>query len=337
MSVFLSEKYLKYRKALAGGEIERDLACRGCGYNLRGLKYGRNCPECGQMITVQRGLNDVLTSGSPEERQLWRLGLALATGCIVVVVASRILFFIGGLGGGSRAMTRAYVSAGLLVSVAWVVSSWLVTPATLDVTWPRLRSLRRMIRVTQPMWVLAYVLLMVKHFGNWAPAAGVPWVGTAPPWIDVSNLFCRTVASIGMLVLVGLMSVVAKEAELDTASTRLERSIAWVVLFTILLLGMFAIFGGQIPWIMLLFIIPMLVGWSWFLVLMALGLYEMYAHVTWTLRHAIDAHGRQERIDTLRAALETEAQSVIRPLENPPRTDVPIEGETEASPERARG
>ena len=63
MSVFLSRKYLKYREALAIGEIDRDLACRACGYNLTenvsGVLVDTSsppvarprlsgiCPECG--------------------------------------------------------------------------------------------------------------------------------------------------------------------------------------------------------------------------------------------------------------------------------------------------
>jgi uncharacterized RDD family membrane protein YckC len=123
------------------------------------------------------------------------------------------------------------------------------------------------------------------------------------------------------------MSMIAKEAELDTASTRLERSIVWIVVFTILLLMMFSIFGGRVPWIMLLFIIPMLVGWIWFLALMALGLYEMYAHVTWTIRHVADAVGRQERIEQTKRTLVEEAEAIIRPVSTERHADLPFDGE----------
>ena len=63
---------------------------------------------------------------------------------------------------------------------------------------------------------------------------------------------------------------------------------------------------------------------------MALGYYEMYAHVTWTIQHAADATGRETRIAIVRGDLETQAQEIIRPVANPPRTDVPIDQDGES-------
>jgi uncharacterized repeat protein (TIGR04138 family) len=37
-------------------EIEPDCPCRCCGYNLRGLRFDGNCPECGEEITRTLGL-----------------------------------------------------------------------------------------------------------------------------------------------------------------------------------------------------------------------------------------------------------------------------------------
>ena len=50
MSGFLSSKYLKYQQALFRERIEEDLHCVKCGYNVRGLTYGRACPECSAPI-----------------------------------------------------------------------------------------------------------------------------------------------------------------------------------------------------------------------------------------------------------------------------------------------
>ena len=52
MSSFLSNKFLEYRKGLAGPPkpIETDLSCTGCGYNLRGLTAWHDCPECGTPV-----------------------------------------------------------------------------------------------------------------------------------------------------------------------------------------------------------------------------------------------------------------------------------------------
>ena len=58
MGQFLSNKYLKYRAAMKGGPVSGDLPCDQCSYNLRGLRFGGACPECGTPITL-RGDGDL--------------------------------------------------------------------------------------------------------------------------------------------------------------------------------------------------------------------------------------------------------------------------------------
>lgn len=53
MSQFLSNKYMKYRNALRGGPISGDQPCDQCSYNLRGLRFGGACPECGTPIILR--------------------------------------------------------------------------------------------------------------------------------------------------------------------------------------------------------------------------------------------------------------------------------------------
>ena len=87
MSSFLSPKFLKYRRMARRGKIDRDLPCPRCGYNLRGLNYGRNCPECGAATEPERALDDLLLSGGPSQWLRWRTGLAAGFACVVVAVA----------------------------------------------------------------------------------------------------------------------------------------------------------------------------------------------------------------------------------------------------------
>src|SRR5687768_14962896 len=35
---------------VAGGQLAHDVACRKCGYNLRGLDANGRCPECGTAV-----------------------------------------------------------------------------------------------------------------------------------------------------------------------------------------------------------------------------------------------------------------------------------------------
>lgn len=42
--------FLAYRRFPATARVADDMACIGCGYNLRGLNVWRRCPECGQEV-----------------------------------------------------------------------------------------------------------------------------------------------------------------------------------------------------------------------------------------------------------------------------------------------
>jgi len=75
--------------AVAPRAIARDLPCRGCGYNLRGLFKSGRCPECGMPViesTRPAGWSVL------DERQLRRIRL----GAIICIVET-ILAFISGL------------------------------------------------------------------------------------------------------------------------------------------------------------------------------------------------------------------------------------------------
>ena len=54
MAQFFTDKYLKYRAALERRPVEDDRQCDQCGYNLRGLRFGGRCPECGTTIRYRR-------------------------------------------------------------------------------------------------------------------------------------------------------------------------------------------------------------------------------------------------------------------------------------------
>ena len=42
--------FLAYRRFPANARVADDMACIGCGYNLRGLNVWMRCPECGSEV-----------------------------------------------------------------------------------------------------------------------------------------------------------------------------------------------------------------------------------------------------------------------------------------------
>ena len=96
MSRFFSPKYLKYRRPVRESSVEivEDVHCPRCGYNLRGLATGCNCPECGHRIERGTRRHDVVLFVSEAERRAWTVGLALAAACVLLATPARLGVFL---------------------------------------------------------------------------------------------------------------------------------------------------------------------------------------------------------------------------------------------------
>lgn len=70
---------------LAAYLADRDVACPGCGYNLRGLK-SRECPECGRDIAVD------LWAGRARRHLRWALAAVGVFGALAVLVIAWLGF-----------------------------------------------------------------------------------------------------------------------------------------------------------------------------------------------------------------------------------------------------
>src|SRR5262245_56679789 len=62
--------------AQPGAAIERDAPCNKCGYNLRGLRIGDKCPECGTPIVLVPSVRYVEFT-SPKSESSWPLSAYL--------------------------------------------------------------------------------------------------------------------------------------------------------------------------------------------------------------------------------------------------------------------
>jgi hypothetical protein len=307
MSGFFSSRYLKYRRPEYQRKVEKDLPCPGCGYNLRGLNYGRNCPECGLAIEPEGALRDALLSGGRSARNALRFGLAAAFWCLVVAVAARLVLFFGGFAGVAPPLARAYLTTGLILSVVWTAAAWLVTPRRLTGRRPWMRQLRLFIRVSQPLWVVAYICWFLAIVGGG---------GALETWARL----LRLIAGVGAIVLAFVLSRVAEEAQRETAAWRLNAAV-WLLPITTLLPQLFP---KSIAWFTLIPLGLVLLLWVWVMLLFALGVLDLQRHVRWSMIHAADQHTRSQRVAEIRAAVEGELEASIRPIEPPP-PDIPLD------------
>jgi hypothetical protein len=307
MSGFFSSRFLKYRRPEYRAKIDRDLPCPGCGYNLRGLNYGRNCPECGLVIEPGDAPRDPLLAAGAAGRSALRVGFAVAFGCLVAAVAARFVLLVVGVVGISPRIAATYLATGLVLSGAWTIAAWLITPRPLDRRQPTMRALRLVIRTTQPLWMVGYVCWLLAVLNSDDQLAA--WARAI-----------RFVAGVGAIVLAAMLCRVAAEAGREDAARRLNAA-AWLLPITTLLPQLFP---RDIPWFGLVPLVLLLLLWAWVMMLFALGVLELQRHVSWAGALAARGQTRSQRVAETRAAVDRTLEESIRPLPASP-PDVPLD------------
>ncbi len=315
MSGFLSSKYLKYRQAAELGPIDHDLACTSCGYNVRGLKWRQNCPECGTTIEPELA-HDVLLAGEWRERSAWRLGLLIGALSLSGAVLMRLGFLVGSVTGFAAGGAWAYLVTGVVLGTTWTVAAWLMTPRRLLTHWPRLGGVRVFIRVSQVLWPAAYLNWMIGL------ADGAAVLG------DWSRVL-RFVAGLGVVLLAYVLIRVAEEAERESASRRLV-AVVWFLPITTLLGHAFP---PSINWFTLVPLGVLLALWTWVMILFTLSLLELHRHVKWSMISAEELHTRSRRIAETRGTLDAELETSVRP---PPASlpELPLSPPSDSNPDR---
>lgn len=316
MSRFFSPKYLKYRRPVreASVEIVEDVPCPRCGYNLRGLATGRNCPECGHRIRRGTPRQDVLLSVSEAERRAWTVGLALAAACVLLATVARVGFFLAGAFVRSDALVTAYLLVGTANAGLWIVAVWLITPASLDSAWAWMRRPRLVARALAVLWLVGYGCLLARYDQNLASAIEA--------WLLLGDRGGRLLGGLGALVVAFIMSWIAEEAELERAARRLNSSV-WMLWIPTLLAQAFP---AGIAWFGLVVLGWILFFWCWLMMQLALGLFALSRHGHWATIHRIQAAGRSARIVETRRELSAQAARTVRPMPRRSAGDVPEVG-----------
>ncbi len=114
------------------GQIDEDLPCRGCGYNLRGLDPRGTCPECS--VPIGRSIHgDLLRFSDPD----WLGRLARGLKLVIIGILSEValgLILVVAVGfmaaSGPMPMGRIMTTAGVMgaaISMITVIGVWLLT------------------------------------------------------------------------------------------------------------------------------------------------------------------------------------------------------------------
>src|SRR5687768_11394978 len=86
-------------------ELDRDVPCAKCGYNLRGLTRDRLCPECAEPVAGSVIRDEVAHAGGVvplvEADPRWLRGLAFGCGLIVLAALFDFAMYVLAMSGSS--------------------------------------------------------------------------------------------------------------------------------------------------------------------------------------------------------------------------------------------
>ena len=311
MSAFFSRKY--QRLVSAQTRVEGDLFCSKCGYNARGLVYGRACPECGHPIELPvAGEGDsVLTRAPTHVRDRMLLGARLAIaglvlGGLIKVVMLAALGAIPSMAG----FAATVVAAGL-----FGLGAFLLMQPEIDHTDPAMRPLRVVARWGQLLWGPGLLCAWLR-IG--------PWQGTGQAdLLFLPDLLCRTIAGVAALAAAVVLLRIAEAATLERAERRFN-AFVWIMPLLAILMA-FIVPSGSMPWIMLFIVGVPTLAWLVLMLIFAQGLWDIQTALAWSRRSYASSLGREQRLAETRADIDADVEARIRPVD-PSKGDVPIEG-----------
>jgi len=150
-----------------GPAISIDLRCRQCDYNLRGLRPGGKCPECGTAIEVSiRG--DTMCYSDPR----WLRRIAVGLRCEIWALGIRLLCLLAPCVLMDKLSPFGWFQAGLLLSAGGLLGAygaWTFTaPEPGEVAAARFAADRRAVRVCAPLAVLLFAAIVITLFAQWS-------------------------------------------------------------------------------------------------------------------------------------------------------------------------
>jgi hypothetical protein len=316
MSKYLTDKYLKYTAALRGKLIDQDTQCEYCGYNLRGLAYGKVCPECGTPIRYRRERDLAFYEMPLPMIKGFRLSCWMAILAFVGIVA---FWVIGGLRGGSPVgPVLMLVVVGLWLTAVWRLTQPLDVPQAVAHGFSPRSRLRSAARWLQLGWPLA----LGARLAAVAPAV------LAPPSIlyDRLTIFGVFVGIAGIGALALFLARFANWVRDEFAAKAFNTAVWGGVFLTplVLLLPVIQVTIGPlvfflVPVILVVIIVLLLVTVAAFPV----GLYSLSRSVDWSVIHAKERTERDRRLHARlapRPPPHVESTGPIHLADSPPDT-----------------
>lgn len=288
--------------------IQTDLECIECGYNLRGLRLGVNCPECGTSTIKQPEVDDPLSLMPRGVIVSFIRGCWVASICVLLMVAGILAERFGAL----RADIVLPALAGL--SVLWALSVVWLTPGF---SLPQARSrgfgmrsrTRAVARWLQLGWVVGLGAAAVEAVVT-NPSAALTSLLSTLVWVGI------VVGLTGLIVLSVLLERLSEWTR-DEDAQRMFNWAAWSWPIAVLLYIPVASFIGG--WLggggryRLDFVVVLL--WVAAIATFPYGLLLLAKSVTLSFLHSIEHHSRMERREERAAEYQRQVAESVRKMD----------------------
>lgn len=179
------------------GPIDRDVVCRKCGYNLRGLGGDGRCPECGTAVGFSLQ-GDLLRFCDPGWVETLRRGAAVFVGAVVIFFIAYMTVLFPQWFEFSREVFELVWYGMLLACLLFAVAWWLMTqPDPSGLGEDRYGTARKVIRITLVYAVVNFVAQLLGR--QFLIGEGLDFVLSGMSLLAVVALVASIVAQLSYL------------------------------------------------------------------------------------------------------------------------------------------
>jgi hypothetical protein len=259
--------------------IDSDRECPGCGYNLRGLRVGIKCPECGMPSVMPAEVDDALSLMPRAVILEFIWGCWIASLCVFaaagVIVADQVHAF-------DHTVTEIVLTGTALV---WAIACWMLTPAFAlpqAVFWgfSKRSRLRLVARWLGPGWLMALTAALLEPFAAQLilvrPLLWLASVGGA-------------IAGLASIVTLSIMLERLAEWTRDDTAQKIFNGFVWGL--PLVVLGGLLQFQLPLPFLM----VGLALGCLVLLLCFPLGLLMLSKSVTLSIVHSYEHEHRTRR------------------------------------------